>query len=276
MVQHVQSPNDMMLSKDLAPKDLLVYLGIKRHYNAKTGQCNPSIRTLSKELRISTRTIVVSIKELINSQWIIQERKGRSVNYAFSKYKNFEPFTYEFLDNPNYTFQEKALLAAVQQYMVINKDGYGKITMPTVELATHLNLSSSTMHRTETSLKQKGALTIVENGANDAVIKKNKTERVYALERFAQGAAYLLKRHNEQLEEHEERLEKIEKEKDNFIKKEDIKEIEARVVAAVLKAVKPMVQECNENVKELGKIKDVTKILFDAQVQKQKDKQITL
>lgn len=276
MVQHVQSPNDMMLSKDLAPKDLLVYLGIKRHYNAKTGQCNPSIRTLSKELGISTRTIVVSIKELINSQWIIQERKGRSVNYAFSKYKNFEPFTYEFLDNPNYTFQEKALLAAVQQYMVINKDGYGKITMPTVELATHLNLSSSTMHRTETSLKQKGALTIVENGANDAVIKKNKTERVYALERFAQGAAYLLKRHNEQLEEHEERLEKIEKEKDNFIKKEDIKEIEARVVSAVLKAVKPMVQECNENVKELGKIKDVTKILFDAQVQKEKDKQITL
>lgn len=276
MVQHVQLPNDMMLSKDLAPKDLLVYLGIKRHYNAKTGQCNPSIRTLSKELGISTRTIVVSIKELINSQWIIQERRGRSVNYAFSKYKNFEPFTYEFLDNPNYTFQEKALLAAVQQYMVINKDGYGKITMPTVELATHLNLSPSTMYRTETSLKQKGALTVVENGANDAVVKKNKTERVYALERFAQGAAYLLKRHNEQLEEHEERLEQIEKEKDNFIKKEDIKEIEARVVAAVLKAVKPMVQECNENVKELGKIKDVTKILFDAQVQKERDKQITL
>lgn len=276
MVQHVQLPNDMMLSKDLAPKDLLVYLGIKRHYNAKTGQCNPSIRTLSKELGISTRTIVVSIKELINSQWIIQEKRGRSVNYAFSKYKNFEPFTYEFLDNPNYTFQEKALLAAVQQYMVINKDGYGKITMPTVELATHLNLSPSTMHRTETSLKQKGALTIVENGANDAVIKKNKTERIYALERFAQGAAYLLKRHNEQLEEHEERLEKIEKEKDNFIKKEDIKEIEARVVAAVLKAVKPMVKECNDNIKELGDIKEVTKILFDAQVQKQKDKQITL
>lgn len=270
MVQHVQLPNDMMLSKDLAPKDLLVYLGIKRHYNAKTGQCNPSIRTLSKELGISTRTIVVSIKELINSQWIIQERRGRSVNYAFSKYKNFEPFTYEFLDNPNYTFQEKALLAAVQQYMVINKDGYGKITMPTVELTTHLNLSPSTMYRTETSLKQKGALTIVENGANDAVIKKNKTERVYALERFAQGAAYLLKRHNEQLEEHEERLEKIEKEKDNFIKKEDIKEIEARVVAAVLKAVKPMVKECNDNIKELGDIKEVTKILFDAQVQKQK------
>lgn len=70
MVQHVQLPNDMVLSKRLEPKDLLVYLGIKRHFNVKTGLCNPGIRTLSKELNISKQTIANSIKELTNSQWI--------------------------------------------------------------------------------------------------------------------------------------------------------------------------------------------------------------
>ena len=62
--QHVQLPNNMTKSGELSPKDLLVYVTIKRHLNSTTKECFPSLDTIVKESGISKPTVRKSIELL--------------------------------------------------------------------------------------------------------------------------------------------------------------------------------------------------------------------
>ena len=70
-LQHVQVPNDMG-TKNLTPKDQLIYTIIKSHDNPTKG-CFPSLQVLSKESGASINTIRDSIARLKEAGYIKTE-----------------------------------------------------------------------------------------------------------------------------------------------------------------------------------------------------------
>ena len=124
--QHVQLPNNMTVTKELDPKDLLIYVTIKSFSNSKTLQCNPSLETIVKKSGVSKPTVRKSIKKLEELNYIEVKKLGRGNDYRFNPHKNFEPFSYEFLEKENLTPNEKAYIIATQQYMY--KDIEGKVS----------------------------------------------------------------------------------------------------------------------------------------------------
>lgn len=51
--QHVQLPNNMTASGELTPKDLLIYVSIKRYMNNETREAFPSLETIMKHFLIN-------------------------------------------------------------------------------------------------------------------------------------------------------------------------------------------------------------------------------
>ena len=111
--RHVQLPNDMTQKSDLEPNDLLVYVTLKRHMNKDSKECFPSLQLLSKECGFSIPTIRKSIALLTKSSYIKVRKEGRKNVYNFNKYKNFETFSYDFLDQEGAEPNEKAYVIAL-------------------------------------------------------------------------------------------------------------------------------------------------------------------
>lgn len=211
MERHVQLPNRMTEGCQLNPKDLLVYLAIKRHYNSETGQCNPGYRLLGEETSASVNTVKKCINNLLESGYLTKVPCGRGFNYAFTDYKTFEPFSYEFLDNKDYTFQEKAYLASIQQYMYINGQDFGCITIPNHELSEKLNISHDTISRLDRSLQKKQALAIIDTRAVESETNCTIKEKVFALKAYGQAIAYTLRNHEDRITENSEKINELEK-----------------------------------------------------------------
>ena len=96
--QHVQLPNNMTVNEKLKPKDLLVYVTIKKYMNSETLSCFPSLSTIVEKSGVSKPTVLNAIKSLEKYGYIKVSRNGRNNLYTFSRHKNFEPFSYDFLD----------------------------------------------------------------------------------------------------------------------------------------------------------------------------------
>ena len=76
--QHVQLPNDMTSEeKSLTPKDLLVYVSIKRYMNNQTKESFPSLAKLTVCTSLSKPTIALSIENLVKAGFISVRRQGR-------------------------------------------------------------------------------------------------------------------------------------------------------------------------------------------------------
>ena len=139
-MRHVQLPNNMT-TKDLTPKDLLVYVSIKRYMNKDSLECYPSLDKIVEVSGISKPTVRKTIDKLSKLNYITVTKSGRKNIYKFSPYKNFEPFSYEFLDKKDISADEKALIIAEQQFMFKDIDGLGKISYTDLELSDKINMS---------------------------------------------------------------------------------------------------------------------------------------
>lgn len=216
ITQHVQLPNNMVPL--LEPQDLLVYVSIKRYMNNETKESCPSLQTISDNCGASIPTIRKRIKNLENKKYIETKKIGRKQYYRFLKYTNFEPFSYEFLDNQNLTFQEKAYQLAAQQYQ-FKEDGYGKLSLTNKELSEKINMPESTISKCNRSLMNKGYLDIVQTRKqNSGIIIK---EKFFHLDEFGQAVVFELQKQREDIDKNTENIEKLQEEVNSL--KKDLK-----------------------------------------------------
>lgn len=76
---------------EISPGAKNCYGVLCRHYNPKTGQCNPRHKVLAKELGIGARMAQAYIKELLVHNLIVSKARGYkgsvSNNYSFTRHK---------------------------------------------------------------------------------------------------------------------------------------------------------------------------------------------
>jgi len=209
--QHVQLPNDMTKQNKLAPKDLLVYATIKKYMNKVTKECFPSLETLTKDSGYSINTIRKSIELLVNNQYISIRKQGRQQIYKFSSYKNFEPFSYDFLDS-DLDNNEKAYILATQQHMITNQEkGLGKTTYTNIKLGELINMSPRKIASLDKSLENKGLLSTIKTSKKDALTGLMKEEKIFHLDALGQAVIWSLQNHEERIEVTENKVEQLEK-----------------------------------------------------------------
>ena len=217
MEQHVQLPNDM----DLEPKDLLIYLCIKRYMNKDTHDAFPALSTLSKKSGASINTIRKAITRLKDDGYIEIRKEGRKNIYHFTKYVTFEPFSYAFMDMENITFTEKAYLVASQQYM-IKDNGIGKISYSNGELSDKIHMPESTISKCNRTLTAKNYLEVIPT--------KNGSEKIFPLtERLAQSIVFAICNHEDRIKtntndinELKLQMEELRKQNQSLIKDRDL------------------------------------------------------
>ena len=209
-LQHVQLPNKQE-SESITPQDQLIYVSIKRYMNNKTKEAFPSLQTISEVSGAAINTIRKCIKNLEKADYITIRKKGRQNIYCFNPYKEFEPFSYEFLDNKNISFTEKSYLLASQQHMY-KYNGQGSISYTNKELSSKINMPESTVSKCNRQLESKGYLTILNN-ENREIESGCKTQtKLFHLSKFGQAVVFALQNHEERLCNAEDKLAKVEEE----------------------------------------------------------------
>lgn len=208
--QHVQLPNNLISINPITPKDLVIYLSIRRFLNGKTGECYPSLATISKKAGAAINTVRKSIDTLEKTGYLIITKRGRQHYYSFPKDKTFEPFSFDFLDKEDLTFSEKAYLIASQQFMFKEK-GEGKITYSNKELAEKINMSEKTISRINQSLVKKDYLTIEKSHKLNPITGIKINEKFYHLNQLEQSIVFALTNHEERIQENTNEIEALKK-----------------------------------------------------------------
>ena len=201
-LQHVQVPNDMG-TKNLTPKDQLIYTIIKSHDNPTKG-CFPSLQVLSKESGASINTIRDSIARLKEAGYIKTELKGRKTYYTFDHYKKFEPFSPDFISNPNISFTTKSYLIASQQFMYKDVENLGKLSFSNRELADQINMPESTIRRCNAELVSKDYLTILKNESKDIQTGCKTDTKLYDLNKLGQAVIWAICNHEDRIQQNTE------------------------------------------------------------------------
>ncbi len=208
--QHVQLPNDMTL--DVKPKDLLIYVSIKRHQNSQTKKAYPALTTICAESGASINSVRKSIENLKKAGYITVDKiKGKNV-YSFSEYKTFEPFSYDFLDHKELSFEEKSYILASQQYMYKDIEGEGKISLTNDELANKINVTERSVIKYNNSLERKGYLVKCQSNLRDLETGCKKEIKIFDLNKMMQGIVWVLKNHEERITNNEEEINKLKEE----------------------------------------------------------------
>ena len=190
-----------MTTKDLTPKDLLVYVSIKRYMNKDSLECYPSLDKIVEVSGVSKPTVRKTIDKLSELKYITVSKSGRKNVYKFSPYKNFEPFSYEFLDRKDISPDEKALIIAEQQFMFKDIDGLGKISYSDTELSEKINMSYNTIVKYHRSLEQKGYITTVKTKAKDSETGIAVNEKIFHLDELGQAIIWTLQKHDEEIKD---------------------------------------------------------------------------
>lgn len=215
--RHVQLPNDMTKTPDITPKDLVIYLAIKRHMNNETKESFPSLDLIVKESGASINTVRKCLANLKEAKYIDIRKEGRKNIYVFSEYKNFEPFSYAFLDKEDLSFTEKAYLVASQQYMYKDNEE-GKISIPNTQLAKLINMPESTIRKCDKSLQDKEYVQVIKTGKKDPITGLAITEKFYHLNKLEQAIVFVLTKHEEQIQQNTEDIESLKRDRDILLK----------------------------------------------------------
>lgn len=207
--------------------EILVYVAIRRFMNKKTMQAYPSLDRLVKDTGISKATIIKTIKEIVNKGYMTTtSKKGIGVTYTFNNEKSFEPFSYEFLDNPNLTKAEKLQILCTQQYMY-KDDGVGKISYSDSELAEKTGLDRHTIAKTNQSLIDKGFATQVSLKTRDPGTGILNKETIYHLNDLGQAIVFAIQNHETRLNKNEDDIASLKK--DNELLRRELDEIKQRM-----------------------------------------------
>ena len=215
--KHVQLPNGLIKIDSIIPKDLLIYLAIKRFEDWDTHTAYPSLKEVSKLCGCTEKTVAESIKRLVASDYLKVEKYKRGKKYTFKKYKNFEAFSLEFLDREDLSFTEKQYLAAQQQFL-IKEDHLGKTTYSSYEMSSKINMSPSTIQRCDRSLIAKEYLTIVSTNIRDSETGLLKKEKIFNLEKFGQAVVFVLQNHEMSIQELKEENQSLKKNQDIMLR----------------------------------------------------------
>ncbi len=208
--QHVQLPNDMTKSGELSQKDLLVYVTIKRYMNAQTKECYPSLDTIVQISGVSKPTVRKAIETLKKLEYLEVRKEGRKNVYKFNPYKNFEPFSYEFLDFDLDT-NLKAYVMVAQQTMYKDIEGFGKISYTDSELANIINLDRHTIAKYNKALEEKGLLSIIKTDKKDPVTGLRIDEKFFHLNELGQAIIWTLQKHEDDINELKEKAKETSK-----------------------------------------------------------------
>ena len=159
-------PANDEVQPDLDPKDKLIYIAIRRYMDKTTLEAFPSYATITKDTSAAAKTIKKCIDNLVREGYLETRKEGRKIIYKFNNKKQFEPFSYDFLDKPDLSFTEKSYIIASQQYMFKDEEE-GKINYNNRELSKLINMPESTISKCNRSLERKGYL----EGASEIVKK---------------------------------------------------------------------------------------------------------
>ena len=189
--------------------EILVYVAIRYNMNAKTMTAHPSLQTIADRTGCSIPSIRKIIKNIVAKKYMTVEiKKGIGTIYTFSNEKSFEPFSYEFLDNPKLTKAEKLHILCTQQYM-FKENGIGKITYSDAELSEKTGLNRHTISKTNQSLIEKGfAEQIILRSKNPETGLMDK-ETVFNLNELGQAIVFKLKEHQDRIDKHDEEIEEL-------------------------------------------------------------------
>lgn len=155
--QFVIYPHNDNEINSLTPADKLIYLVIRRYMNQNDMTSFVSYARITKDCGAAAKTIKKCVDNLVKEGYLEVKRIDKRIQYKFNNKKKFEPFSYEFLDNPNLTFTEKSYIVASQQYM-FKDDEEGNISYTNKELSNLIKMSESTISRCNHSLEDKGYL----------------------------------------------------------------------------------------------------------------------
>lgn len=236
-LQHVQVPNNMCLSHELEPFDLYIYATIKRFMNNTTREAWPSMQTLKELTNSGQSKIAASISKLNGRYFDIIYKNGRK-KYLFSKrYKNFEPFSNEFLDKQDLTPLEKSYIIAAQQYMFKDLQDLGKVSFSIKDLADLINMPEWAIYKCDRELQKKGYLSIVKTKNRDFNTGLPMSERLFNMELLGQKIIWLLSRNNERIKKNNQQITKLQKDlkimKKLLLQKDkQIKELATSTIAA--------------------------------------------
>jgi len=212
--QHIQLPNNMTQGTELTPKDLLIYVCIKKHQNKDSKTCFPSLETIMKLSSSSKPTVLKAIDNLKRLNYIEVTKEGRKNVYSFNPYKNFEPFSTDFLEKEDLSANEKAYLIASQQYMFKDINGYGKISYSDTKLSDIINLSYNSIVKYNKSLTEKGYLDVIKTNARDSQTGLLINEKIFHLNDLEQAIVFTLQNHEDRIEKSESKLEILTKQLD--------------------------------------------------------------
>ena len=197
--RHIELPTTEGIS-DITPQDQLVYLGIRSFMNKDTLEAFPSQETIAERVGCCRNTVRKCIQNLVEKDYLKIRIEGRKQIYIFNKLKQFEPFSYEFLEDKSKSFTKRATLAATQRYMTGKETGVGKVTYTKMELAKLINTPYSTLVRTLRELTEDGLIV-------NEKLPSGQQQMQFQLEKYHQGIVKILLNHEERIEAHEERIE---------------------------------------------------------------------
>lgn len=150
-------PSNDEIQPDLNPKDKLIYVAIRRYMNRQTMEAFPSYAIITKDTGAAAKTIKKCVDNLVKENYLQTRREGRKLIYTFNNKKQFEPYSYDFLDKPELSFIEKSYIIASQQYMY-KEENEGKIEYTNKELSSLIKMPETTISKCNHSLERKGFL----------------------------------------------------------------------------------------------------------------------
>ena len=200
--QWVAYPHAENIGTDLEPQDKLIYLAIRRYMNEDTMRAYPSYSKITEDTGAAPRTILKCVQNLVNAGYLETSKKGRKIVYQFNNQKQFEAFSYDFLDKKDLSFTEKAYIVATQQYMF--KDPIreeGRISYTNAELSKIINMPEATISKCNRSLQSKGYMDLSDPN----------TKR-FQLRELDQLIIWKLKEQDDRLDRQDDRLDHHESE----------------------------------------------------------------
>jgi DNA-binding transcriptional regulator YhcF (GntR family) len=206
--QKFQLPNNMTENKSITPKDLLVYITIKRFDNPQK-KCYPSLRTIAELSEMSVNTVRKCIQNLKDANYIDTKVIDRKTYYYFIKtIEGFEEFTKEFLDNPDISQTTKCYILVGKQHM-FNKNGeFANLNYSPMEMSEICNMPYSTVTKCERELKNKEMLTVIPTEATDKYGNKV-TMKIFQLAKLGLYLYNKVQQHDNDIEQlKEDNLEK--------------------------------------------------------------------
>ena len=197
--RHIELPSTGGIN-DITPQDQLVYLGLRSYMNKDTMQAFPSQESVAQRIGCCRNTLRKCIQNLIDKEYIkIVGKQGRNKIYQFNKLKQFEPFSYEFLEDRSISFTQRALLASSQQYMKNKNSGTGVIKYSKMELAELINMPYSTLVKATRELADKDIISTTK-------LPSGKQQMEFALEKYHQGIVKVLLNHEQRIENTEDKV----------------------------------------------------------------------